>query len=400
MGGRRRRGDRFDARDDGLSAVSLTVPPPTRRPSPPVGRGRPRLQRPLLSALIAGVVGVLATSGGAGVGIRHVQKNGLTLVSSAGLLTLAFGLALLVFAGVVLWRATRGWRKLWLAPAGVAVIVVLYAFTTAVMVVNVPRTALGSQTPATRGLAYADVSFPTSDGVRLSAWYVPSTNRAAVVLLHGAGENRTATLPQAAVLARHGYGVLLVDARGQGRSAGHGMDLGWYGDRDVGAAVTFLRTRSDVDPAKVAVLGLSMGGEEAIGAAGSDPRIAAVVAEGATVRTAADKDGWLPGGIAGALQRGLDRVSYAVIDVLTPASPPTALHDAIAAASGRPFLLIAAGRVADEARAATYFRSAAPDRVQVWKAPGASHTHALSALPHEWEARVTAFLGAALGVPT
>ena len=136
-----------------------------------------------------------------------------------------------------------------------------------------------------------------------------------------------------------------------------------------------------------------------IGAAGSDQRIAAVVAEGASHRTAADKAGYLPDGLDGGIQRLLDRLTYGLTDLLTPAAPPMALHDAIARATGRPFLLIAAGRVADESRATAYLRGAAPDRVQVWTAAGASHTHALSAHPAEWEARVIAFLDAALAVP-
>jgi dienelactone hydrolase len=163
---------------------------------------------------------------------------------------------------------------------------------------------------AARGLTYRDVTFAASDGVRLSAWYVPSTNHAAVVAVPGSGSTRTGTLDQAAVLAGHGYGVLMADPRGQGRSGGRAMDAGWYGDRDIGAAVTFLQHQPGVDPNRVGVLGLSMGGEEAIGAT-ANPAIRAVVAEGATHRTAADKAGYLPGGITGAMQRGMDRLTYA-----------------------------------------------------------------------------------------
>ena len=75
------------------------------------------------------------------------------------------------------------------------------------------------------------------------------------MLLHGAGETRAATLPQADVLAHHGYGVLLLDARGHGDSGGRGMDAGWYGDDDVRAAVDFLVGRPGVDPGRIAVLG-------------------------------------------------------------------------------------------------------------------------------------------------
>ena len=259
-----------------------------------IGWGRPRFHRPVLSALIAALAGILAAAFGAGIGIRHLQKTGLSAESITGLALLIIGLALLGFAGVGSWRAISGWRRLWLAPATLLTLIVIWSITLAVMYTNVPRTALESVTPAYRGLAYTDVAFTTSDGVRLSAWLVPPRNRAAVILLHGAGENRTATLPQAVVLARHGFGSLLVDARGQGRSGGHGMDLGWYGDADVSAAATFLQHRPEIDPAHIAVLGLSMGGEEAIGAAAADHGIHAVVAEGATQRTAADKAGGCP----------------------------------------------------------------------------------------------------------
>jgi hypothetical protein len=147
------------------------------------------------------------------------------------------------------------------------------------------------------------------------------------------------------------------------------------------------------------VLGLSMGGEEAVGAAAADGRIRAVDAEGATARTAADQATWLPGGLAGSLQRGIDRFVYGVVDLLTPAGPPTTLRDAVAAARQTPFLLVAAGTMPDEERAARVFAQAAPDRVQVWVVPRASHTHGLSAQPAQWETRVVSFLDASLGFP-
>ena len=54
------------------------------------------------------------------------------------------------------------------------------------------------------------------------------------------GETAASVLPQAAVLVRHGFGVLLADARGHGFSAGEAMDFGWYGDRDISAALDYL----------------------------------------------------------------------------------------------------------------------------------------------------------------
>jgi fermentation-respiration switch protein FrsA (DUF1100 family) len=145
------------------------------------------------------------------------------------------------------------------------------------------------------------------------------------------------------------------------------------------------------------VLGLSMGGEEAIGAAAANPAIAAVVAEGATHRTAADKSGYLPGGITGAIQRGLDLLTYGTAALLSPASQPATLHSAIARAQSTSFLLIAAGKGIDEPEAVAYLRAAAPGRVQTWTVPGAPHVHGLATSPAGWTAVVTTFLDRALG---
>ena len=139
-------------------------------------------------------------------------------------------------------------------------------------------------------------------------------------------------------------------------------------------------------------------GEEAIGAAAATPAIRAVVAEGASHRTAADKAGYLPGGITGAIQRGLDRLTYGVAAVVSSAPQPRTLHSAIANAPQTPFLLIAGGGAIDEPEAVAYLRTAAPDRVQTWTVLDASHTQALATAPAEWTARVTAFLDRALGV--
>ena len=67
---------------------------------------------------------------------------------------------------------------------------------------------------------YESVEFDAADGLKLSGWYAPSRNGAAVVLVHGGGGNRTGPLDHAQLLRRHGYGVLLYDSRGRGESDG------------------------------------------------------------------------------------------------------------------------------------------------------------------------------------
>jgi pimeloyl-ACP methyl ester carboxylesterase len=231
--------------------------------------------------------------------------------------------------------------------------------------------------------------------VRLSAWYIPSRNGAAVVLLPGAGATRASVLGQAAVLARHGYGALLLDTRGHGLSGRHTMDFGWWGDRDIAPAVSFLDRQPGVRPGKIALLGESMGGEQALVAAGSDPRVRAVVAEGAEGQQVADR-GWLPHGIDAALTHGMEWVQYTAAGLISGAPRPMSIPDAIRAAAPRPVLIIAGGAVADEPVAARWFRAASPGTADVWIVPHAGHTQGLAAGPRAWEARVISFLDSAL----
>lgn len=363
----------------------------------------PRLRAPTHRTSAAGliVLGTVAVAAGATIGFSYLTTTGLSIKAIGGLLAFACGAAAIVVGGTALLRATHGWRR-WLAipVALVACYVVVLPVTVAVYATNVPRPSLGSTTPADRGVRFEDATLRTSDGVELSGWYIPSTNGAAVALLHGASSTRSNVLSQAVVLAGHGYGVLLYDARGHGRSGGRAMEFGWYGDRDVIAAVTYLARRDDVDPDRVGVMGMSMGGEQAIGAMAADPRIAAAVAEGATNRVFADK-AWLVDeyGARARLQRAVDWVTYGLTDLLTPASPPISLRQAVATAAPRPVLLITAGEVADEQHAGESVRAASPSSVELWMVPGADHTGGLATDPVQWEQRVIDFLDEHLTPP-
>lgn len=274
-------------------------------------------------------------------------------------------------------------------------LVVLVAVATigpAVAATNVVPIEVGP-TPASVGLEHRSVTLRTDDGVTLAGWYVEGTRGAGVLVLHGAGSSRSAVLDQAAAVARAGYSVLLLDARGHGDSGGHAMDFGWFGDLDVAAGIDLLASRPEIDPQRIGIVGFSMGAEEAIGAAASDERIRAVVAEGATARQADDK-AWLSDeyGWRGWVQERLEDVQYGVTDLLTDAAHPVSLRRAIGTSSGTSFLLIAGGEVDDEHRAATHLRGAAPDRVSVWVVDGAGHVGGYAADPDEWQRRVVAFL--------
>jgi pimeloyl-ACP methyl ester carboxylesterase len=312
---------------------------------------------------------------------------------------------MLVGGSMLLTSATVWWcrtaRPVWWFPRAFAMLVACglttWTLGQAVAATNAPPTGLDGVTPADLGLEYRDVVFPADDGVLLSGWYVPARNDAAIVLLHGAGSTRSDVLEHAVVLARHGYGVLLYDARGHGLSQGRAMDFGWYGDADVAGAVAYLLEVAGVDPHRIATIGMSMGGEEAIGAAASIPELSAVVAEGATNRVAGDK-AWLSDefGWRGAISEGIETATYWFTNLLTDADPPITLRQAVADAAPTPVLLIAGGDVADEPHAADYIRQGSPTSVEVWVASDTAHTQGLRVHPDEWERRVITFLDRAL----
>jgi hypothetical protein len=348
-------------------------------------------------AAYATVVGGAAPVGvGAALGIPWAARAGLGWVSTLGLVLLGSGLLLW---GAGLWLAWRRQRRLqrWVGVPGVlvAALVVAYAVAVPVAVVTQPPGRLGGVTPADRGLTYRSVQMTSPEGVTLAGWFVPGTNGAAVVLRHGSGSTRTAVVDHAAVLARHGYGVLLTDARGNGVSQGRTMAWGWHGDDDITAALDLLAATPGVDPDRLSVVGLSMGGEEGVGA--TDPRVRAVVAEGVTGRSAEDLR-WLPDeyGWRGWVTLQLHRAQTSLVQLLSGAAPPPPLRDTVAATAPRPTLLVAAGTVADEQHAARDLAAHANGGVEVWVVPRSAHTGGLRTAPRDWEARVVGFLDRAL----
>ena len=135
--------------------------------------------------------------------------------------------------------------------------------------------------PVDLGRPYEEVALRTTDGLELAAWYVPSRNGAALI----AYPTRQGKLQQARMLIRHGYGLLLVDARGYDGSEGDPNAFGWEGAADIDAAVAWLQQRPDVVDGRIGGIGFSVGGEVMLEAAASNPGLRAVVSEGAGVRS-------------------------------------------------------------------------------------------------------------------
>jgi uncharacterized protein len=246
---------------------------------------------------------------------------------------------------------------------------------------------------STLGIAGArDVTFPARDGVRLVGWYVPGTNGAAVILLHGSHVSRASTVTHLRMLAQAGYAVLAYDARGQ--SDGATNTYGWTEDDDIAGAVTFLGHQPGINPARIAALGLSMGAMDALRAAADGIALRAIIADGAEAGTFGDMAIVEGQGFKAPLALSSNWLGMRAIELLSCVREPPALAS-IVDKIRVPVLLIASnnpGELTDD----QVYREQIGANATLWFVPDTGHVAALQTHPHDYTARVTAFLKAAL----
>jgi alpha/beta superfamily hydrolase len=281
-------------------------------------------------------------------------------------------------------------RRLLLAAAGiVAAYAVLLPIGLAYVTTHVGRAVV----PANElRVAHENVSFTTSDGLRLEGWHVPSRNGAAVIAFPG----RKGPQKQTRILARHGYGVLLFDRRGEGRSDGEPNSWGWGGTKDINAAVAVLRRRPDVEPGRIGGIGLSVGGEMMLDAASETKSLAAVVSEGAGARmfTGEMDQDLLP--VEKATMAVPAWLKQASIAVFANQFPPTNLKDLVSKIAPRAMFLIAAPNAPTGEDLNRGYFAAAGEPKTLWEIPESGHVGGLSARPREYERRVVRFFDNAL----
>jgi hypothetical protein len=350
----------------------------------------PRL-RPGLRATLALVLGALALVAG-GIAAVHAAGSGPEGDDWTGLLLLPAGAALCLLGAVVLWRSRRRSGRVWLRRALIAIGAVLAVYwlllpvAIAYIATHTPRDTVE---PADLGRPYEAVALETSDGLHLAGWYVPSENGAAVLVFPG----RSGTVEEARMLAGRGYGVLLVDRRGQGESDGDPNAFGWGGTEDVAAAIAWLEERRDVEDGRIGGLGLSVGGELLLQAAAEGVGLAAVVSEGAGTRSIRED---LIRGPAGWPSLPTAATLTAATALLSWDAPPPSLEELVGRIAPTPILLVYAGHgQGGEDLSPDYF-AAAGEPKELWEIPEAGHTGGLAARPQEYEERVVGFLNEAL----
>ena len=178
--------------------------------------------------------------------------------------------------------------------------------------------------------------------------------------------------------------------RGHGESEGRINEWGWHGPEDIGAAVDFIQNRPDF-AGSIGILGLSMGGEEALNAAAKDNRIAGVVADGAGVSSHNDSvtDG------AHIVARFVDWTQFQFAQVLSDVRQPSGVAESMPQIAPRPVLLIA-GADPVERKMGPIYKEKGGTATELWRLTDTPHTRGLKKHGDEYRERVLGFFNQAL----
>ena len=125
-------------------------------------------------------------------------------------------------------------------------------------------------TPSEIGITYETINIKTEDGVNLESWYIPSSSKKGIVLVHGHGGSKNEGLRFARSLNQAGFHLVLLSLR---RNANQPASMGYHERKDVKSAVDFLLKEKQMD--SVGVFGFSMGAATSILAMEEDIRIKA-----------------------------------------------------------------------------------------------------------------------------
>jgi len=143
-------------------------------------------------------------------------------------------------------------------------------------------------------------TFASEAGERVPGIFLTSVRatdrRPAIVLLHGTGSRKEELLGSMRTLADRGFATATIDSRHHGERITTGADNDQYYAAmlqtyrtgkggpylydtvwDVMRLVDYLETRSDVDPKRIGIMGISKGGTEAYLAAAGDERLVTAV---------------------------------------------------------------------------------------------------------------------------
>ncbi len=263
-----------------------------------------------------------------------------------------------------------------------------------------------------------DVTFPSTDGLKLRGCYLQAKKPRRGVILFGVeyGANRWSCQSYCDFLLEAGFDVFACEPRNQGDSdvlKGY-EPLQWLTDyevQDMQSALAYLRSRPDADPRGVGFFGISKGGNAGLLTASLDPSIRCCVTDGAFgtysvlvpylrrwFRIYNSKHAihdlipdWYFGLIGRVGLRQIERARGCRFPDLEPY---------LRRLRPRPLLMIhgeADSYISPEMARALFSYSRRPN--EFWLVPNAKHNHALMVSGEEYRRRVLAFFEEHLALP-
>ena len=156
-------------------------------------------------------------------------------------------------------------------------------FSYAVLYLNThqPRYHL-TITPSEIGIDFENISFITTDSIKLRGWFIGSQNSLTaptIIIAHGLGASKSDFINLSGFLSSNGFNVLLFDFRAHGESGGKSCSLGLKEQMDITAALDYIISRKNLKNKNIGLYGFSLGGSAGILTASKDLRIKAIVAD-------------------------------------------------------------------------------------------------------------------------
>jgi len=346
------------------------------------------------AALMAGFWGLV---GSMELFIERGPRGGLQVDDVSGILSLVAGVVLLCtfvyFASTSASRgrsrATRSLRR-GATAVGLVVAAFLVVFPLGIGYLATHFAGEGITAAPDLGVPVERVEFSSTEGLQLTGWYAHTRN-GAVVLIHPGRSG----IDHARMLARHGYGVLLMNRRGEGDSEGDTNLFGWADTKDIAGAAAYVRSKSGIAPDAIGGLGLSVGGEVMLEHAARSNDLAAVVAEGIGSRSIKESLE-LSGAIRLAELTTAPLMTSGLVVFADQAVPPNLIDATRGLAPARAFIVWGEnGQPAEKVLSPTYV-DAADGAALAWEVPHARHTRGIDAAPKEYERRVIAFFDSTL----
>ncbi len=247
------------------------------------------------------------------------------------------------------------------------------------------------------------VEYVAADGVTVCGWFVPGPSDTkkpwpCVLLVYGYGGFKEQMSGYVKLLYEGGFSTFLFDMQGTGSRKGAPVSFGHREQDDMLDALKYLRTRPDVDPRRLGVLGVSMGAATALLAAARDKGVKAVVADSSY----ADLTCMIAPGVSAFVGRKAVWIAPIIVRyaemMLGMRSSQIRPAEAASRLGERPLLVIhgESDSLIDIDSADRIYKAASGPK-EIWTVPDCDHAYAPVVAADEYKRRVNGFFQKYLG---